>query len=90
MSPIPYIERRALEWRTSISYPPYKVHSQLGQNSGGADLAMFLPYSYHFFPFLEALSKNLVRVSPLLVSSPYSFCFCPLYHAPMILTIIGI
>jgi hypothetical protein len=36
MSPILYIERRVLEWRVSISYPPYKSHSQLGQNSGGA------------------------------------------------------
>jgi hypothetical protein len=35
-SPILYIERRVLEWHVSVSYPPYKSHSQLEQNSGGA------------------------------------------------------
>jgi hypothetical protein len=29
-SPIPYIERRALEWHISVSYTPYKACSQLG------------------------------------------------------------
>jgi hypothetical protein len=51
-----------------------------------------LPYSYHFFPFLDALSKNLVVMKHNsykgLSSPPYSCCFCPLYHATMILIII--
>jgi hypothetical protein len=47
-SPILYIERRALEWHASISYPPYNAPFKLGQNSGGARsyfiLALFLPF----------------------------------------------
>jgi hypothetical protein len=35
-SSIPNIERRALQRNVSISYAPYKAHSQLGQNSDGA------------------------------------------------------
>jgi hypothetical protein len=58
-SPIPNIERRALERNVSISYAPYKAHFQLGQNSGGAQFALFLPCSYRFFPILEVPSKNL-------------------------------
>jgi hypothetical protein len=34
-SPIPNIERHMLERNISVSYAPYKAHSQLGQNSGG-------------------------------------------------------
>jgi hypothetical protein len=41
-SPIPNIERRALERNVSISYAPYKARSQLGQNNGGTRYAMFL------------------------------------------------
>jgi hypothetical protein len=33
-SPILNIKRRALQRNVSISYAPYKTHSQLGQNSG--------------------------------------------------------
>jgi hypothetical protein len=58
-SPIPNIERRALERNISVSYAPYKARSKLGQNNGGTRSAMFLPCSYHFFPFLEVPSKNL-------------------------------
>jgi hypothetical protein len=36
VSPIPNIERHALQRHISISYDPYKTHSQLGQNSGAA------------------------------------------------------
>jgi hypothetical protein len=48
-SPIPHIERRALEWRVFVSYPPYKVCSQLGQNSGGARSSLVLTISFPFW-----------------------------------------
>jgi hypothetical protein len=54
-SAIPNIERRTLERNVSVSYAPYKAHSQVGQDGGGALSAMFLP----FFSFLEVPSKNL-------------------------------
>jgi hypothetical protein len=57
-SPIPNIEIRALQRHVSILYAPYKAHSQLGHNSGGAP-GMFLPCSYRFSLF-EVPSKNLV------------------------------
>jgi hypothetical protein len=57
-SPIPNIEIRALQRHISILYAPYKAHSQLGHNSGGAP-GMFLPCSYRFSLF-EVASKNLV------------------------------
>jgi hypothetical protein len=60
---IPNIERRALQWNISASYAPYKACSQLGKNSGGARSVLFLPCSYHFFPFLEVPSKNLVMTN---------------------------
>jgi hypothetical protein len=60
VSPIPNIERRALERNISVSYAPYKARSQLGHNSGGARSALFLSCAYRFFPFLEMPSKNLV------------------------------
>jgi hypothetical protein len=56
-SPIPYIERRVLEYRVSISYPPYKSHSWLGQNSGGARSYHILTIS---FSFLMCSSKIIV------------------------------
>jgi hypothetical protein len=43
-SPIPNIERRALERNVSVLYAPYKVRFQLGQNSGGARSVLFLPF----------------------------------------------
>jgi hypothetical protein len=90
-SPIPYIERWALEWRVSISCPPYKACLQLGQNSGGSQYCPVLTISFPFWTcslkILWWWSIILVRVGLLL---PYSFCFCPLYRAPIILTIIGI
>jgi hypothetical protein len=55
-SPIPYIERQALEWCVSISYPPYKARSQLGQNSGGAQSCPVLTI---FFSFWMCPSKIL-------------------------------
>jgi hypothetical protein len=58
-SPISNIERCALERNVSILCAPYKARSQLGQNSGGARSTLFLPCSYHFFPFLKVPSKNL-------------------------------
>jgi hypothetical protein len=58
-SPILNIERRVLEKNVSISYAPYKAHSQHWQNSGDVRSTMFLHCSYHFFPFLEVPSKNL-------------------------------
>jgi hypothetical protein len=58
-SPISNIQKRVLQRNVTVSYAPYKAHSQLGQNSGGARSALFLPYSYCFFPFLEVPSKNL-------------------------------
>jgi hypothetical protein len=63
MSPIPNIERRALQRNISISYAPYKAHSQLGQNSSSARSALFLPCSYRFFPFLKMPSKNLAMMN---------------------------
>jgi hypothetical protein len=42
VSPVPNIERHMLQRNVSISYAPYKAHSQLGQNSGGAQSGMFL------------------------------------------------
>jgi hypothetical protein len=59
-SPIPNIERHALERNVSVSYAPYKARSQLGQNSGDTRYALFLLCSYCFFSFLEVPSKNLV------------------------------
>jgi hypothetical protein len=44
VSPIPNIERHMLQRHVSISYDPYKTHSQLGQNSGGARSGLFLPF----------------------------------------------
>jgi hypothetical protein len=43
-SPIPNIERHALERNVLVLYAPYKARSQLGQNSGGARSALFLPF----------------------------------------------
>jgi hypothetical protein len=43
-SPISNIERLALQRNVSVSYAPYKAHSQLGQDSGGARSALFLPF----------------------------------------------
>jgi hypothetical protein len=59
VSLIPNIEKRVLQRNVSILFAPYKARSQLGQNSGGARSALFLPRSYRFFPFLEVPSKNL-------------------------------
>jgi hypothetical protein len=53
------IERCTLEKNISVLYALYKARSQLGQNSGGTRSALFLPYSYCFFSFLEVPSKNL-------------------------------
>jgi hypothetical protein len=50
-SPIPNIERCALQRHVSVSYVPYKARSQLGQSSGGTQSGMFLPCSYRFFLF---------------------------------------
>jgi hypothetical protein len=54
-SPIPNIERRALERNVSISYAPYKAHFQLGQNSGRIvavpDLHCSCPVLTVSFPF---------------------------------------
>jgi hypothetical protein len=41
-SPILNIERHVLKRNVSVSYAPYKAHSQLGQNSGGARSVLFL------------------------------------------------
>jgi hypothetical protein len=62
-SPIPNIERRVLQRNVSVSYAPYKAHSQLGKNSGGARSALFMPCFYCFFPFLEVPSKNLAVIN---------------------------
>jgi hypothetical protein len=58
-SSIPNTERCTLQRNISISYAPYKAHSQQGQNSGSARSALF----YHFFSFLEAPSKNLTETN---------------------------
>jgi hypothetical protein len=50
-SPIPNIERRALQMNVLVSYVPYKARSQLGHNSVDARSALFLRCSYRFFPF---------------------------------------
>jgi hypothetical protein len=61
--PILNIERRMLQRHVSVLYAPYKAHSQLGQNSDGAQSGMFLSCSYCFFPFLEVPSKTLVAMN---------------------------
>jgi hypothetical protein len=80
-SPIPYIERRVLEWRISVSYPPLKVRSQLGQNSDGARSCPVLTISFPFWmPSPKILwwwSIILVRVSTLLLFSPTPIVFAP-------------
>jgi hypothetical protein len=55
VSPIPNIERRVLQRNVSVLYGPYKAHFQLGQNRGGTQSALFLPYSYRFPLFGGAL-----------------------------------
>jgi hypothetical protein len=73
---------RALEWCISISYPPYKTHSQQGQNNGGTRSCPVLTIS---FPFWRCPSKNLAvtkNKKRLVVSSPpllsLLFLFLPL------------
>jgi hypothetical protein len=85
LSPIPYIERRALEWHVSISYPPYNAYFQLGQNSGDNRSWSVVTISFPFWmclvlhwspvPTLTSIGIILVRVSPLLL---LLFLFLPL------------
>jgi hypothetical protein len=43
-SPIPNIERHALQRNVSVSYAPYKARFQLWQNGDDVRCAMFLPF----------------------------------------------
>jgi hypothetical protein len=44
VSPIPNIERCTLERNVLVLYDPYKTHSQVGQDNGGARSTLFLSF----------------------------------------------
>jgi hypothetical protein len=54
---ISYTERRVLEWHVFVSYPPYNVCSQLGQNSDGACSCPVLTISFPFWTRLVLVTE---------------------------------